>query len=211
MSKRAQTTGEEIANSLSHGVGFLLAIAAVPVLVITAVRSGGPAFVTGASIFGVTLVLLYLASTVYHALPPSRAKRIARLVDHGAIFLLIAGTYTPFTLGVLRGGWGWSIFGVIWALCLAGIGIKLVGGIRYPRVSLALYLSAGWMVLVAVKPLLDAVPPEGIAWLLAGGAAYTLGAVFYVFDRIPYCHFVWHLCVMTGSACHVAAVIGYGA
>ena len=205
---RPQNVGEEIANSVSHGIGFLGAVATIPVLVIGA-RNDGAAAVVGAAIFGATMALLYLTSTLYHAVRPNRAKRIFQILDHSAIYLLIAGTYTPFTLGVLRGGWGWTLFGVIWGLAVIGIFLKSVRGIRYPRLSTAVYIAMGWLVIVAAKPLLDTVPGWGLFWLVAGGVAYTAGVAFYASRRMRYAHFVWHLFVLAGSACHFVAVLRY--
>ena len=199
---------EEIANSVSHGVGFLAAVATIPILIIGALNDGAAA-VVGATIFGATMALLYLTSTLYHAVRPNRAKRIFQILDHSAIYLLIAGTYTPFTLGVLRGGWGWTLFGVIWGLAVIGIILKSVRGIRYPRLSTAIYIAMGWLVLVAAKPLIDNVPGWGLFWLIAGGVAYTAGVAFYASQRIRYAHFVWHLFVLAGSACHFVAVFRY--
>ncbi len=210
--ERVQSHGEEIANSVSHGVGLLAAAAAVPVLVITAVHRAGTAGIVGASIFASTMLLLYLTSTLYHALPGNRAKRVFRIFDHGAIYLLIAGTYTPFTFGVLHGTWGWTLFGVVWGLALAGIVLKAVGGMRYQTLSMGLYLSMGWLALIAVKPLWLHVPMRGLLWLLAGGIAYTVGVAFFVIDkRVRYSHFVWHLFVIAGTACHFIAVLWYSA
>lgn len=209
--ERPQTLGEEVANSLSHGLGLLLALVGVPVLVWDAARRGGALTVAGAGVFAVTLVLLYLASTVYHALPHNKAKRLFQVLDHAAIFLLIAGTYTPFTLGVLRGGWGWTLFTVVWGLAIVGIVLKAVGGVRYPRLSMCLYLGMGWLALVAVKPVWLRVELSGILWLLAGGAAYTAGVAFFAAQRVRYSHFVWHLFVLAGSACHFFAVLWYAA
>lgn len=209
MSERSQTLGEEIANSISHGAGFVAALVATPFLVSTAARTGGAAEITGASIFMATAILLYLTSALYHALPRNRAKRVFQLLDHGAIFLLIAGTYTPFTLGVLRGAWGWTLFGLVWALAAAGVTLKAVAGIRYPRLSTAFYLVMGWLVVIALRPLWLAVSLPGLAWLAAGGLAYTAGVVFYASDRVRYAHFIWHLFVLGGTACHFVAVMGY--
>ncbi len=209
--ERRQSLGEEIANSVSHGVGLLAAGAAVPVLVIVAVQRGGAAGVVGASVFAATMVLLYLASTLYHGLPRNRAKRVFQVLDHGAIYLLIAGTYTPFTLGVLRGAWGWVLFGLVWGLALAGVVVKAVGGVRYPTLSTCLYLAMGWLVLIAVRPLWLRVPPWGLFWLLAGGIAYTVGVAFFGAKRVRYSHFVWHLFVIAGTACHFIAVLWYAA
>ena len=206
---RIQSVGEEIANAVSHGVGLLLAMIGALVLVAGAIQRGGVAEIAGASIFGATMVLAYLTSTLYHALPMNRAKRVFRTLDHGAIFLLIAGTYTPFTLGPLRGIWGWTLLGLVWTLALAGIVFKAVGGVRYPKFSTPLYIAMGWLVIVAMKPLRLNLPLSGFYWLLAGGIAYTVGVAFFAPKRLRYSHFVWHLFVLAGSACHFAAVLWY--
>ena len=206
-----QSLGEEIANSVSHGVGLLAALGAVPFLVVAAVRRGYASAVVGASVFSATLVLLYLASTMYHALPRHKAKRVFRMLDHGAVFLLIAGTYTPFTLGVLHGAWGWTLFGVVWSLAVLGIVLTATGGIRYPRLSTGVYLGMGWLVLIAIRPLWLRVPLTGLLWLLAGGIAYTVGVRFLAAKRMRYNHFVWHLLVLAGSSCHFVAVLLYAA
>ncbi|MDP1568158.1 MAG: hemolysin III family protein [Polaromonas sp.] len=207
---RAQALGEEIANSISHGLALLAVLVATPFLVGAAVQRGDAGAVVGASIFAAAMVLLYSASMLYHALPPNRAKRVFQILDHGAIYLLIAGTYTPFTLGVLRGPWGWTLFGLVWTMALAGVAVKAVAGIRYPRVSTALYLAMGWIALIAVKPMWELISGWGLFWLLAGGLAYTLGVVFFVSDsRWRYGHFVWHLFVAAGTACHFIAVLYY--
>jgi len=207
--ERTQSPGEEIANSVSHGVGLLAAAAAAPVLVLSAVRHGGVARIAGASVFAATMVLLYLASTLYHALPGNRAKRVFQVLDHAAIFLLIAGTYTPFTLGVLRGTWGWTLFGIVWSLALAGVALTAAGGVRYPKLTTGLYLAMGWLILIAAKPLWLRMPSEGLLWLLAGGIAYSAGVVFYAAKRIRYSHFIWHLFVIAGTACHFIAVLRF--
>lgn len=213
--ERPQTPGEEIANSVSHGAGLAGAIAMTPILIVTAVsRGSGAASITASSIFGASLIFLYLASTLYHALPrvrARRAKRIMRVVDHSAIFLLIAGSYTPFTLGVLRGPWGWSLFGVVWGLAAAGVILTLAGGMRFPKLNTAIYIMMGWLVLIAIAPLAKALPASGIWWLTAGGVTYTAGVVFYAAKRVHYSHFVWHLFVMAGAACHCVAVLRYAA
>jgi hemolysin III len=207
--ERAQSVGEEIANAVSHGVGLLMAVVAALVLVVAAVQRGGVAEIVGASIFGATMVWVYFTSTLYHALPRNRAKRVFRILDHGAIFLLIAGTYSPFTLGPLRGAWGWTLFGSVWSLALAGVVFKTVGGVRYPKLSTSLYIAMGWLVVVAIEPLRLNVPTSGLFWLLAGGIAYTAGVAFFAVKRLRYTHFVWHLFVIAGSACHFAAVLWY--
>jgi hemolysin III len=211
MSDRIRSRGEEIANSVSHGVGLLAAIAATSVLIVAAVNRGDPAGIVGASVFAAAVALLYLTSTLYHALPANRAKQIFRVLDHGAIFLLIAGTYTSFTLGVLYGTWGWVLFGLVWGLCLAGMIFKAISGTRYPIPSTCLYLAMGWLVLIAVKPLWLLVPSWGLFWLLAGGISYTVGVAFFAATRLRYSHFVWHVFIMAGTACHFIAVLWYAA
>ena len=209
--EHTQSLGEEIANSVSHGVGLLAAIAAAPVLVLSAAEHGGTARIVGASVFAAAMVLLYLTSTLYHALPRNRAKRVFQVLDHAAIFLMIAGTYTPFTLGVLRGTWGWTLFGLVWGLALAGVVLTASGGDRYPKLRMSLYLAMGWLIVVAVKPLWQRMPSEGLFWRSAGGIAYTVGMVFYAAKRIRYSHFVWHLFAITGTACHFIAVLRFAA
>ena len=203
--------GEEIANCVSHGVGCLAAVAATPFLVLAAGRRGGAVAIVGASVFAGTMVVLYLVSTVYHALPRNRAKRVFRVIDHSAIFLLIAGTYTPFTLGPLRGAWGWTLFSIVWALAVLGVTLKSVGGIRYPRLSTMLYVAMGWLALIAIRPLWFHVPTAGWLWLIAGGLAYTSGIAFYAAERMRYGHFVWHVFVLMGTVCHFFAVLWYAA
>jgi hemolysin III len=206
---RQQTLGEEIANSISHGVGFLAAAAITPFLVLKAIPVGALA-VTGAAIFGATMIVLYLASTLYHAFPNSRAKRIFRIFDHSAIFLLIAGTYTPFTLSVLPGVWGWTLFGIVWSLAIVGVVIKSIQNIGTSKLSMVLYLGMGWLAILAIKPLYDAMPAWGLFWLLTGGLMYSMGVFFFAYDhKIRYSHFIWHLFVLAGTACHVVAVLGY--
>jgi hemolysin III len=209
--KRAQTPGEELANSLTHGVGFVAAVVGTPILLAEAARVGGVADIIGAAVFAATVMLAYLASTLYHAVPWPRAKEILRVLDHGSIYLLIAGTYTPFTLGILRGGWGWTLFGLVWTLALAGVVMKVSHGMRFPRLSVVFYLAMGWLIVIAAGPLVERMPASGLAWLVAGGCAYTLGVVFYALDRFRYCHFIWHLFVLAGTACHFVAVLGYAA
>jgi hemolysin III len=208
---RVPSLGEEIANCVSHGVGCLGALVATPFLILAAAQRGGLVAMVGASVFAGTVVALYLASTLYHALPSSKAKRVFRVIDHSAIFLLIAGTYTPFTLGVLRGAWGWTLFGVVWGLAVLGVTLKSVAGVRYPRVSTTLYVGMGWLALIAIRPLWHHVPVAGWLWLIAGGLAYTAGIAFYAAERMRYGHFVWHLFVLMGTACHFFAVWSYAA
>lgn len=206
-----QTRGEEIANSISHGAGFVAALVGLPFLVLEATKHGDPAVIVGASIFGAAAVLLYFASTMYHALPVCQAKRFFRLLDHMAIFLLIAGTYTPFTLGVLRGAWGWTLLGLVWSMAVAGVILKTQFGVRYRRLSTLFYLAMGWLIVVAIVPLWQSMPGWGLFWLACGGLAYTVGVIFYAMDRVPYFHFVWHLFVVVGTACHFVAVLYFAA
>jgi hemolysin III len=202
---RPQTLGEEIANSVSHGLGALAALAVTPLMVAS---TTGTLAVTGVSLFGGTMFLLYLSSCLYHALANNRAKRLFKIFDHSAIFLLIAGTYTPFTLSILPPPWGWLLFGAVWALAIFGVVMKSVWGANSGRLSLVLYLGMGWMAVLAAKPLYESLSDVEIFWVLGGGIMYSLGTVFYANDhRIRYGHFVWHLFVMAGTACHVVAVL----
>jgi hemolysin III len=208
---RPQTLAEEIANSLTHGVGLVAAVAAFPALLVAASQRGDRLHVVGACVFGATLVLCYLASTLYHAVPASRAKRVKRalqVVDHAAIFLFIAGTYTPFALGPLRGAVGWTLLVSVWLIALGGVVLKLVVGCGHARLSNALYLGLGWLALLAARPLVASIGAAGFAWLAAGGLAYTAGVAVYVRDcRWRYGHALWHLFVAAGSACHFFAVL----
>ena len=210
--RREQSPAEELANSLSHGLALVAALIGGPYLIVQAARRAEAAFVVGTSLFCATIVVLYLASMLYHALPAGRAKRVFRVIDHSSIFLLIAGSYTPFTLGVLRGAWGWALFGVVWGLALAGIVLKSVGRASHPIFSTGLYLLMGWLVVVAVDPLFAKVSAAGLLWLLAGGLFYTAGVAFYATDsRLHFGHLIWHLFVMAGTACHYFAVLWYAA
>lgn len=206
--ERPQSVGEEIANSVSHGFGLLAALIGFPFLVVVANRHGTAA-VIGAIVFASATVLLYLTSTLFHALPACRAKRVFQVLDHAAIYFLIAGTYTPFTLGVLRGSWGWTLFGLIWTFAVIGTLLKSVGGVRYTTISTWAYLAMGWLVLIAADKVWALVPGWGLFWLIAGGFAYTAGAVFFMAERIRFFHFVWHLFVVAGTACHFVAVLWY--
>jgi hemolysin III len=210
MIDREQSLGEEIANSISHGAGLALAILGAPFLIISSIKHGDSISVAAATIFIVSAMLLYGASMMYHALINQRAKQLFMLLDHGAIYLLIAGTYTPFTLGVLRDSWGWPLFWTIWLLAGAGVFFKVTKRLEHPYLSTGLYVVMGWLIVVAIKPLMLAVPAAGLWWLLAGGLAYTLGVVFFLQDaKWRYGHFVWHLFVLAGTACHFVAVYGY--
>ena len=199
---------EEWANALTHGVGLIASLVALPVLVATAARRGDALQIVGASVFGATLVLLYGASVAYHAAPPSPKKARLRRMDHSAIYLLIAGTYTPFALGPLRGAWGWGLMGAVWSMAIVGVVLKSLGGFGKAWLSTALYVAMGWFAVVAVGPLITHVGWTGMAWLLAGGLAYTGGVVFYATDhKVKFGHALWHLFVLTGSACHFVAVL----
>ena len=207
---RAQTLGEEIANSVTHGVGWALSVAALAVLVVVSATSADPWRVVSASVYGATLVLLYAASTLYHALPRSRAKAVFQRLDHAAIYLLIAGTYTPFVLGPLRGSWGWTLFAIIWTFAVAGVVLKSVFGARLAALSTTVYLVMGWLAVVAAGQFVARVPPAGVRWLIAGGLLYTLGVVFFACDpRLRYSHAVWHMFVLAGSVAHFWAVARY--
>ncbi|MBI2566460.1 MAG: hemolysin III family protein [Candidatus Schekmanbacteria bacterium] len=203
------SVGEELANSITHGVGALLAIAGLGVLVASAALYGTAWHVVSCSVFGSTLVLLYMASTLYHSIPHAGAKPILRLLDHCAIFALIAGTYTPFTLVNLRGPWGWSLFAVIWGLAALGIVLRVVSRRDGRGAMIWLYIAMGWAIVVAAKPLAEAVAPGGLALLAAGGVAYTAGTVFFGWKALPYNHAIWHLFVLAGSALHFFAILYY--
>lgn len=201
--------GEEIANSVSHGVALLAAIGAVPFLISAAHHLSAVSFI-GVIVFAATMVLLYLTSTIYHALPNGRAKRVFLKLDYGAIYLFIAGSYTPFALGALGGVWGWTLFGLVWSLAALGITLKTFNRLTHPWLSTGLYLIMGWLVLIAAVPLVRHLPFTSIMWLVSGGLAYTFGVIFFVLDsRIRYSHAVWHGFVATGTGCHTFAVLSY--
>ncbi len=210
--RREQSRAEEIANSFSHSIGLVAALVGTPFLIVHAARHGDAGFIVGTSIFSVTMIFLYLASTLYHVLPMGKTKGVFRIIEHSAIFLLIAGTYTPFTLGVLRGAWGWTLFGVVWGLAVVGVALKAFNTVSHPVLSTGLYLLMGWVIVIAVDPLFARVPPAGLLWLLAGGLSYTAGVVFFATDsRLKYGHLIWHLFVIAGTACHFFAVLWYAA
>ncbi len=165
--------------------------------------------IVGCAVFGATLVLLYTASTLYHGIHHRRAKRVLRRLDWAAIFLLIAGSYTPFTLVSLRGGWGWTLLALVWSLAILGIVLQVTIPARVRRLSVAIYLAMGWLALIAIEPLVHSLQSQGLVLLFLGGVAYTLGVVFYAWRRLPYNHAVWHLFVLAGSACHFSCVLGY--
>lgn len=200
---------EEIASSVIHGIGIVLSIAGLALLVAWAAHYGGTLEVAVASVFGSALILLYTTSTLYHAIPQAGAKRVLRVLDHIAIFVLIAGTYTPFTLLVLPGMWGWSLFALVWVLALSGSALEL-GLLHFPRwLAVCLYVAMGWVALVAIVPLQAHLATGGLALLLAGGVAYTLGVPFYLHRRLPYSHAIWHVFVLAGSVLHFLAVLLY--
>ncbi|MBV2123268.1 MAG: hemolysin III family protein [Candidatus Thiodiazotropha sp. (ex Ctena orbiculata)] len=203
------TLGEEIAHAVTHGIGVLLSVAGLAILVTYAALYGDVWHITSCSIYGATLILLYSASTLYHGIPMPRAKKLLQRFDHAAIFLLIAGTYTPFTLVNLRGSWGWTLFGLVWGFAIVGVLLELFRDVRLKWLSLSLYLGLGWLVVVAIKPLIDAVEVGGIVLLLAGGLCYSLGVIFYIWRRLAYHHAVWHLFVLAGSVLHFFSVFFY--
>lgn len=200
-------SAEELANSLTHGAGLMLSMAGFMVLVVLAAMRGSAWRVVSCAVYCSTLICLYTASTLYHSMRARRLKRLLRICDHSAIYLLIAGTYTPFLLVNLRGSWGWSLFAVIWGLAMAGILFKVWFVEHFSVLSTAVYLLMGWLALIAVKPMLLSVPHSGLLWLLVGGVLYTVGVVFYAWKKVPYNHAIWHGFVLAGSACHYVAVL----
>ena len=211
MSERPQSLGEEIANSLSHGLALVAAIAGAPFLILTA-RGFGAAHLVGVCVFAVTMILLYLSSTLYHATRPGRLKSLFRKFDHSAIYVFIAGSYTAFALGALGGAWGWALFCLVWVLAVAGIVLNTFNLLTHRWLSTGLYLAMGWLVLIAAVPLVQRVPLSGIGLLVAGGFAYTAGVAFFMLDsRLRYAHAIWHGFVPTGTVCHFFAVLNYAA
>ncbi|WP_309671117.1 hemolysin III family protein [Gemmatimonas sp.] len=209
---RVVSLREELANAVTHGVGLVLSLIGMPILILAAMNRGERATVVGASVFGATLIALYAASTLYHAIPHPTLKQKLRVVDHAAIYLLIAGTYTPFTLGVLRGTWGWTLFGIVWTLAALGVLFKVVfGSGAMAKLSTVIYVAMGWVIIIAIKPLMASMAHAGLMLLVAGGLCYTGGVIFYVDRRRAWTHPVWHLFVMGGSICHYFAVLWYAA
>lgn len=200
------TLGEEIAHSITHGLGVVLSIAGLVVLVVLAALYGTVWHVVSFTIFGASLVILYTASTLYHSIQIPRLRRILRIIDHASIFLLIAGTYTPFLLTALRGPWGWSLFGVVWGIALVGIFYKIFFIGKWEVISTLAYVGMGWLCVLTFKQMLATLPPPAITWLVAGGVVYTIGVLFYAIKKIPYNHAIWHLFVLGGSICHYFAV-----
>ncbi len=201
------TQGEEIANSVTHGVGTALSIAGLTLLVVLASLYGDAWRIVSFSIYGSTLVMLFLASTLYHSFSNPKVKRILRVLDHSSIFLLIGGTYTPFMLVSIRGAWGWSLFGVIWGLALVGIILKIMMTGRFRLLSTLTFLLMGWLCLIAFKELLAGIPSGGMIWLASGGFLYTFGVIFYIWRSLPYNHAIWHLFVIGGAACHFFSIL----
>lgn len=202
----APRSAEEVANVVTHGIGAVISVGAAALLIVYASLAGDVWEIVSVSVFATTLIALYTASTVYHAATDPALKTRLKVADHAAIYLLIAGTYTPFMIGALRGGWGWSLFGVIWGLAVVGIGLKIVFIGRFRLLSTLIYVGMGWLVMVGVVPLVQSLAPVTLAWLAAGGIAYTAGTPFYHSQRLRYSHAVWHLFVMAGSVCHGIAV-----
>jgi hemolysin III len=199
---------EALANSVTHGLGLAASLVALPFLIVTAAARNDPLQVTGAAIYGASLVILYAASTLYHSFATSPARKTLRLIDHSAIYILIAGSYTPFALGPLRGPFGYSLLVAVWSMAFAGIALKSLQGFGRPWLTVAPYIVMGWIAVLGIRPLWIHVGPAGLAWLLAGGLFYTCGVVFYANDkRMRYGHAMWHLCVLSGSACHFLAVL----
>jgi hemolysin III len=204
-----QSRGEELANAISHGIGLMAALVGTPVLLLAACNAGSAGFFVGTIIFAVTMLVLYLGSTLYHAWPQTPAKCVLQVLDHSAIFLLIAGTYAPFMLGPLSGVWGWTVLGLIGALAIFGIIMKATRGTsRHPKLGLSLYLGMGWLPLIVIGPLALTIPAPALFWLVAGGVAYTTGVLFFVNNRLRYAHSVWHLFVLAGTSCHFLALLG---
>jgi len=203
---REQTPSEEIVNAILHGIGVGLSIAALIVLVIYANIHGDTWHIVSFSIYGATLIILYLASTLYHSFPKGKWKNILHVIDHSSIFLLIAGTYTPVTLTAMRGPWGWSIFGVVWGIALLGITLKVFWIDKLRFLSVGLYVIMGWIIVIAIKPLLESLETISLTFLLAGGISYMVGIIFYIWRRLKYSHGIWHLFVLVGSICHFFTV-----
>jgi len=204
---RALTTGEEIVNSITHGIGALLSIAALVILTVIALRKGNAWHVVSFTIFGTSLVLLYLSSTLYHSFTKKNIKNLFARFDHAAIFLLIAGTYTPFVLTVLRGPLGWTLFGIIWGLAIAGIVIRSIYLTRFRKLMVGIYVGMGWMFLLVIVPMIRNLPAASLIFLLIGGACYSLGVIFYMWRNLKYGHGIWHLFVLAGSITHFFSVL----
>jgi len=209
---RMESAGEELANIISHGIGFVAALIGAPILLLAVLGRSSTGFFIGTIVFATTMSILYLSSTLYHAWPSTRGKSLWRVIDHSAIFLLIAGTYTPFSLGPLRASGGLIMLAAVWTLAIFGVAMKATRGTwRHPKLSMSLYLGTGWLGLVVIRPLALAIPPSALFWLVAGGIAYTTGTLFFVNKRLRYSHFIWHVFVLAGTSCHFIAVISCAA
>lgn len=200
---------ERLANATTHGLGLALSVAGAIVLILDSILHDSVWHIVACSVYGASLVLLYLSSTLYHTFTGHPRRRMFRILDHSAIYFLIAGTYTPFTMVSLRGRWGWILLSVLWGLALCGVAHELVAIGRFPALSIAFYILMGWMGIVSIKPLLAAISLRGFLWVVAGGVLYTGGVLFYKAKEMAYSHAIWHLFVMGGSACHYCAVIFY--
>jgi hemolysin III len=200
---------EELANAITHGIGFILSIPALVMLIIISIDRGSPWHVVSFSIFGASMILLYLFSTLLHSFKPSKAKNLFAVLDHSAIYILIAGTYTPFMLVSVRGALGWTLFGIVWGLAVAGVVFKCYFVDRFQVVSTLFYLVMGWLVIIAIKPLYLSLSEAGFSLLLAGGILYSVGAIFYVWNKLPYNHAIWHLFVLAGSGCMYFCILLY--
>jgi len=205
------TARERVADGCIHVISVAGSLVALTALLIVGVRAQATLWIVSLSIYGLALVATFSCSAGYNLIVRPKLKAVFRRLDHAAIFLMIAGTYTPFTLGVLRGTLGWTLFGLVWGLALAGVVLTAAGGARYPKLRLGLYLAMGWLIVIAVKPLWLRMPSWGLLWLFTGGIAYTAGVAFYAAKRVRYSHFVWHLFVIAGTACHFIAVLRYSA
>ena len=211
MNETSQTLGEEIANSVSHGVALLAAIVTLPFLMATASHLSVSCII-GTGVFAATMVMLYLTSTLYHALPISRAKRIVLRLDHGAIYLFIAGSYTPFALSATTDTMSWTLFVLVWSLAILGATLKVFDKLSQSWLSTGLYVLMGWLALIATLPIIERMPEQVKVWLISGGVSYSVGVIFYILDsRLKYAHTVWHCFVILGTACHFLAVVNYGA
>jgi len=206
ISAREYPYWEEFVNIVSHGIGFLLSIAALSLMVVYASLDGNAWHIVGVSIFGASLVVLYLASTLFHWSVRPNIRKYLNVLDHAAIYVLIAGTYTPFLLVTLNGAWGWTMFGIIWGLAIAGVVFKMFFTGKYDKLSLVIYVLMGWLILIAIVPLLQNLSTMGLIWLLIGGVSYSIGAVFYLLNRLPFNHAIFHFWVLGGSICHFFAV-----
>jgi len=208
LSKPMPSSNEELANTISHAIGLIGALIAAPILLLAARHTGSGGFFVGTIVFSATMLTLYLTSMLYHAWPQTRAKNALQVVDHSAIFFLIAGTYTPLTLGPLRGFWGATFLGTVWSVAVFGVIVKAMRGTsRHRKLAMSLYLGMGWSALIIIRPLILKVPPAALFWLVAGGIVYTVGVLFFVNQRLRYAHFVWHLFVLTGTSCHFLALL----